>query len=251
MKHSFKVAGLGLALCCASVVGASAATIDFTAYPVGAVSPVGRSDTININGTIVTWTLTSAPSGEINYNQAYDGPTPSPASAAGLALVNDGVGVRDDELTTSIKDDIVETLVLTFSQAVNVTGFHFLDMYRPASLNRQAELAAGRDFNSDSVEKAGVSWNGGDFIFFAATEADGVNGGYLFGDPNAPSSGAGATIFTSSLTFQAGPGNDGLGFADFSLAAVDVDLAPIPIPAGGILLLTALGGLGFARRRKG
>ncbi len=244
MKHSLKVAGISLALCCASVVGATAATIDFTAYPVGAVSPVGRTDTITVGGDVITWTLTSDPSGQINYNQAYDGPTPSPASAAGLALVNDGVGVRDDELTTSVKESIVETLVLTFDKAVKVTGFHFLDMFKPKNL---ADGNAAIDFNSDQVEKAGVSWAGGN-IFFAAKEDDGVNGGYLFGDPNAPDSGAGVTIYTTQLIFRAGPGNDGLGYADFSLAAVE--LAPIPVPAGGILLLTALGGLGLARRRK-
>jgi hypothetical protein len=38
--------------------------------------------------------------------------------------------------------------------------------------------------------------------------------------------------------------------ANFNPEVLSVDASPIPLPAGGVLLLTALGGIGIARRRR-
>lgn len=250
MKNKLKGIGYCAALLVAQAIGASAATVDFTVFPKGTTPPAGTSGDINIGGEVVSWSLSST-GGPLTYKQSYDGVGTLPDTASGLALVNDGVGIGDDEISANASTGAYETLILTFSQAVYVTGFHFLDMYMPKDMASDPSMAGNID--SDGIEKAVISWDGGsDSIFFAANQLDGAMGGYLYGDPSAPDSGTGMSIFTTQLIFRAGPGNDGNGFADFSLAAVDVELTAVPIPAGGILLLTALGGLGFAhRRRKG
>ena len=230
MKYAFKVASLGLAISCASIVGASASTLDFTAFPTGSAAPTGRTGTITVGSDMVTWTLTTNGS-DINYNQAYDNAGPNdPAHDAGLALVNDGIGITDDELTTDAGASIFESLTLTFSQSVRITGLHFLDLFLPPSPS-----------SADTGEGAAVAWDSSSMTFFA-TEISGMNGGYHFEDT------LDTGIYTTALTFTVDPGNDAQGFADYSLAAIDV--APIPLPAGGLLLLGALGGLGIARRRK-
>lgn len=54
------------------------------------------------------------------------------------------------------------------------------------------------------------------------------------------------TIGQQTLRFAAAGTNDSYGgLID------DVSIAAVPVPAGGVLLLTALGGLALARRRKG
>ncbi|MEO6300026.1 MAG: VPLPA-CTERM sorting domain-containing protein, partial [Paracoccaceae bacterium] len=40
------------------------------------------------------------------------------------------------------------------------------------------------------------------------------------------------------------------GFANFSLQLVAFPVSPVPLPAGGLLLLGALGGVAALRRRK-
>lgn len=230
MKSFFKVAGLGLAVGCASVVGASASTLDFTAFGVGVPAPTGRTGTITVGLDTVAWALTTNV-GDINYNQGYDGPPPaSPAHDAGLALVNDGIGISDDELTIDASDSIYEVLTLTFSQSVRITGFHFLDLF----------LQSGSP-STPVGERAHIAWNATSTSFLAS-EVVGSNGGYHFGDA------MDIGIYTTALTFTVDADNDNQGYADYALAAVDV--APIPLPAGGLLLLGALGGLSLARRRK-
>ena len=74
----------------------------------------------------------------------------------------------------------------------------------------------------------------------------GVSGGYASKT---------TSVGVKSIRFAAGGAADNID-SDFALAAIDYatdadgNPAPIPLPAGGLLLLGALGGLGLARRRK-
>ena len=69
--------------------------------------------------------------------------------------------------------------------------------------------------------------------------------------PLTPVIGGFATAFSANLP-QTSPGVDFI--LAFSSAkdgdTVQITLAPVPLPAGGLLLLTALGGLAVARRRR-
>ena len=58
-----------------------------------------------------------------------------------------------------------------------------------------------------------------------------------------------ATATSSLLTFATGPGTGGSGCC-FGPALDNVSISAVPVPAGGVMLLSALAGFGFLRRRK-
>lgn len=189
---------------------ASALVLDFTS------SATGTSGELS-NG--VTWSLT-ANGGALNSSQVFDGAATPATSADDLAFDLDGVGVGDDELSNSAMG--IQELVLSFSEPTAVSGFAFLDL-----------------FLDQSAEAGMVSADDGSMGVITAQNTVGVNGGFaeLF-----------SSITASQFIFSVDNTNDGVGVADGALAAVY--LAPVPLPAGGLLLLGALGGLGIARRRK-
>ena len=217
MAQKFQTFTLAAIVTMAGAMAAAASTIDFTdegSYTAGASQATGTTD-----GT--GWTLTPNPNFYfLTYSQEYDG-TNDPVTT--LALENDGVGVirnpnsTDDEVTYPR-----ESLTMTFAAEVEVSGFYFLDLFG-------RETVTVYDENNILLTVIASPW--GAF--------DNSEGGYVYYAFD-------ATV--TSLTFVPGSSNDNRGRPDFALAAID--LAPIPVPAAGLLLLTALGGLGLARRRK-
>jgi hypothetical protein len=204
---------------------ASAAVVDFTAGPVGGSAQLSGS----IGGG-ATYTMTGYPVGP-NDNQAYDGfglEDTSPGTIASeLAFVTDGHGVGNDEIDTV--RNRVESITLTFSKSVYIYGFAALDLYRDL-------------IGADPGEVMYMTTAGGQV--FSLNYDAGINGipgfgGYAETD---------MFVRTTSVTFTVGATNDSVGKPDAALAAIDV--APVPVPAAGLMLLGALGGLAAMRRRK-
>jgi hypothetical protein len=203
---------------------ASAATIDFTAKTTGA------SGSGPLAG--LTWSMSSN-IGTVNNSQRFDGQG-SNLSGAGLAFYTDGYGVRsyldnsknDDEITSMRKG--FEAITLTFSRAVKLTGASFLDLF----------------VGPNGFEEGYVETDDGTVIAISATDMANVGNSRRAGFASSTFAG----IITTSVKFYIGLGNDPYGFADGALASVDI--APVPVPAAGLLMLGGLGGLFAVRRRK-
>ncbi|MCA0271156.1 MAG: VPLPA-CTERM sorting domain-containing protein [Proteobacteria bacterium] len=211
------VTGLVLSL---GAVSANAYSIDFT--------DVNTGTTGSLFGGSVTWTMTA--SGILNNSQAFDGVSTSATSASGLAFDTDGYGVgrNDDEITT-FPNGRMESITVTFSAPVLVNALYFLDLFKSA--------------DGSSLEEAYATFSptGSTQITSAVDTFDRVSGGFA--------SSAFAPILTKSIYITIRSSNDNVGFADGALAGIG--LAPVPVPAAGLLLLGGLGGLAaFSRRRK-
>ena len=200
---------------CVGATAANAALIDFTDYGDYVITPANVASGAGV-GAGVTWTLTG--SGPLNNSEAGPGPI------GPLAGQNDGIGIIDDEISSGKKGS--ETANLTFSQSVTVVGLYFLDLFRA---------------NKGSVyEQAAVSVDGGPAILFKALVPFSNGIGYA--------AYTGLSLTGTSFVFSE-LGNDNVGVGDYALAGVEI--APIPLPAGILLLGGALLGLGaLGRRRK-
>lgn len=206
---------------------AHAATIDFTA--------AATKTTGTIAG--IGWTMRSN-IGTLNNSQKFDGQDSLPGLlTTGLALERDGYGVRssidtaknDDELTT-VRGGM-EAITLTFAKPVLFTGISFLDLY----------IAKGASIG----EVGNALLSDGTRVVVAATDLANVGNktkraGYASLNI--------AGIITKSVKIYIGLTNDKQGFADGALASVSV--APVPVPAAGLLLLGGLGGLTALRRKR-
>jgi hypothetical protein len=195
-------------------VGANAAVIDFTAASTGTSG--------SIMGGAVTWTMTG--SGYLNNSQLFDGN--SKPTGTGLAFERDGygVGLNDDEITTTPKRQ--EWIDIAFSKPVLVSAFYFLDLFRARTGGTfevgQASIDGGAPVSLVAVDLAGSGAAG-----FVAT--------------------AFQPIYASVIRFTVLNSNDNFGYADGALAGIE--LAPVPVPAAGLMLLGGLGGLALFRRR--
>lgn len=222
MTMNFRILVLAAGFTAAGAMAASAATtLDFTDGNVGGgaggvyTTATGASATGTVLDTVL-WTVTPTPSeGPLTYT-AYDGTS----GTSPLTNTIDGIGIVDDEVTNPD-----EHLTLSFSTAVSVSAIHVLDLFGDESVK---VVINGVDYILNAL---GV-YDGGAFDGFATLVLD-------------------APVTTTMIEFYAGIGNDfgnGLGNPDFALAGVDV--ATVPVPAGGLLLIGALGGLAALRRRK-
>ncbi|MGR3343204.1 MAG: VPLPA-CTERM sorting domain-containing protein, partial [Paracoccaceae bacterium] len=176
------------------------------------------NNTTGFSGSIglISWSLTgsSAP----NTNEG------GPSSFGVLLGDNDGVGIGQDEITFG-----GEYLTLTFSEQVTLTAAYFLDLFIAPKIE-DFEVA---NITIGSAPGAADAFANADDVFqnnFGYRELTGLG------------------LFGSSFTFWAGGGNDNRGSADFALAAVDI--SPVPLPAGLVLLGTALAGFGALRRKR-
>ena len=207
------VAGLALA---AAASSASAYVIDFTK------ASTGHSGSL-FQGS-VSWQLTA--SGILNNSQAFDG-TSTP-SGTGLSFETDGYGVgrNDDEITTSPKGQ--EWIEITFSAPVLINAVYFLDLF------------VAPDQSSYEVGQASI--NGGNPVVSLAASDVARTGAPGFVAANF------APIYASVIRFTILSSNDSFGYADGALAGIGI--APVPVPAAGVLLLGGLAGLGALRRRR-
>lgn len=220
MKKIFSVPALTGALVLAGTVTASANLIDFT----DDTTPLILPGEYEVNGV------------PTNPNQ-NDNPPFAPIPIAGGSLVgdNDGLGIIDDELSNPGPSDVTQYVTITFNKVRTLTAAYFLDVFIDP-------LTQGTE---EARVNVGSAPDAGTFVGGLATEVANLS--------NPSNAGLGLVEITglnlqgTTFTFWVGSDNDSLGFADGSLAAVK--LAPIPLPASGVLLLGAVGGLAFARRR--
>lgn len=212
MMMHFKSLALAGALALGGTAGASAATLDFTDFSSYDFTPALASGTF----MGVEWTMTSN-GGSLTRNTGYDGSGLSKADMqdlTGLVLDGDGIGIGDDEVS------LQEIVTVTFERSVKVAGVFLLDLFA-------GEVA---DIFVD-----------GDFAGFILPTADAnTTGGYAGFGPDTP-------VWLTSISFTPWVGSTKRG-PDFALAGIEI--AAVPLPAGGLLLLTALGGLGIAARRR-
>jgi hypothetical protein len=213
MNVTIKAALFAAATAFVGATGANAALIDFTDKAV--VSGISGNTLVG-NG----WVLTGNPS-NLNLTNGPQGP----GAIGPLKGQTDGIGIKDDEITFP-----AESLTLTFKHNIKVTGLYFLDLFFGA---------AGTEFALLSVDGtpvgavAGTQFNPG---------AGNTNPGFA--------SATGLSLVGKVFTFTVGRTNDlgGNDKPDYALAGVEV--APVPLPAAGLLLGGAMAGLAMIRRRK-
>jgi len=224
MAYMMKTFGIALTAGLLGSVAAQASTIDLTDNGTYTQTTTSASGTTADN---VSWVIKPIPAqGPLTYTN-FDGNSLAANKALNpdLAFENDGIGIKDDEVSYPS-----ESLTMTFDQSVTVTGVYVLDLFGAETteiysngvlVGTIAALSGATNSTDDN------STDGYSYIKFSTG------------------------VTTTSLTFKAGPKNDtpkAFGSPDFALAAIT--LAPIPVPAAGLLLLGGLGALGAAKKRR-
>ena len=225
MNKVLKLSGVAGSLLVAGTMISSAAVIDFTVGLPGSTSGSNwtASATDSFGAAAVPTVSFGGPGAQtVDTSLGFD--------MSSLAGDNDGFGVMNDEISApgNNPNKIPQTVTITFNKKVKLRSAYYLDLF----------------LNSTGTDSE-----------FANILVDGVASGVpVFGAVVPTSEGVGLGEQTGlslngySFTFFASPSNDGVGQPDFALAGLEI--SAVPLPAGFLLLGTALGGLGVARRRK-
>jgi opacity protein-like surface antigen len=223
------------ALTVAFAVPSMAATLDFTANDATSGTVLGT-----------TWTVTASPGSLTNARHGNDvGCTGAGWDFACNKPFNNfdvGFGVagsNNNEIDGNIRGD--EYVQVTFGSLLKVTGFAGMLAYANSSLEgarEQVEL----EYSSDG----GNTW-----LSLVAEPLFRVN--EVSGPPSFDTVGLafldGLSVIADRVRFKA----TGTGTADdgsFNVTAAGLSVAEVPLPAGGLLLLGAIGGIAALRRRK-
>jgi len=139
----------------------------------------------------------------------------------GLSCAGDGIGVNNDGISQSgshFSAYYDQTITIDFAQAVNINNLFLLDLF---GSEETGEIAI---INGDAYQ--------------APVGNLGIHGGFY-------ATGFGAWGISSIVL----SGNTD-HFSDYALAAIDVELSPVPLPGAFLLFGTALlGFLGFKKTR--
>lgn len=233
MVFNFKAIALAAGVATLSAAGASAATLDFTKSSVLSSATVVDASTITGALGSINWTL-KALGGTLeiaNGISATERADCLAGSGNALTCYNDGVGAGNDEV--SQLKTYAQKLVLSFSKGVFLKGIHILDAYIGQTQPGEGALAVHTAGGATITQ-----------IFAQGTRAT-VPSGYAFKSLNDEQ--------VTSITFSPiGVADD--DDIDFALAGVDLrgdgnEPDPVPLPAGGLLLIGALAGLAATRRK--
>jgi len=224
------ISGLALSLSAAPLL---AATFNFSQAPdIQGPSLSQTVGSVTLTATGYSYTPTTTIGGAVTLGAQAD-----------VIIQNQGLGVCDN-LSTSptslaqcgqpLVDAIPnnggpELAKFTFSKAINVLSVSF----NQNDQNDDVDLFAGTPLSFYLRDTTSLSGGPtGDVISLAGNAA--FQGITMFG----------VGLFDHPTN---GPGNTS---DQVRIASITFEIAAVPVPAGAVLMLTALGGLGFARKRK-
>ena len=237
MMRTLKRTALAAAFGLAGTFSASAGILDFTDLSTFGAGSTATQAVGTFQG--VGWTLTPT-TRRLSYNFGDAAPAPFQLDDNGfdgnnkpvspLLLDGDGIGsfdrVSDDENQVGRG----EALILTFAKSIYFQKGFGLDLYRLNAQDQTPEQMFVYDYTGGVQGALLATATGTDFT------VPNIIGGYAETES--------VRFRTASLLFVPGANRDD-NTGDFALAGIE---AEIPLPAAGVMLITALGGLGVARK---